>query len=90
MAQECQELAVLQYHFNRIDTSDRQKREEEEILAEVGMKAARAMAVVDGAATKLQSLFRGNRDRVEYQKAKKKAKKRGKKKGKKGKKGKKR
>lgn len=89
MAQECQELAVLQFHFNRIDTSDRYKQEEEEILKEVEMKVARAMAVVDGAATKLQSLFRGNRDRVEFQKAKKK-KKKGKKRGKSGKKGKKR
>lgn len=83
MAEEREELAVLQEHFDRVDASGRQRWAEEETLATVRAKVARAMDIVDGAATKIQSVFRGGRDRVEYQKAKKKAKKGGKK-GKKG------
>ncbi|CAM9609009.1 unnamed protein product [Ectocarpus sp. 12 AP-2014] len=85
MEEERQELAVLQDHFDRVDASGRQQWAEEETLAVVRGKVARAMAIVDGAATKIQAMFRGGRDRAEYQKAKKKAKKGGKK-GKKGKK----
>lgn len=85
MEEEREELAILQDHFDRVDASGRQQAAEEETLAIVRAKVAKAMGVVDGAATKIQSLFRGGRDRVEYQKAKKKAKKGGKK-GKKGKK----
>eukprot|EP00752_Nemacystus_decipiens_P005348 g4849.t1 len=84
MQEEREELAILQDHFDRVDASGRQQAAEEETLAAVRSKVAKAMGVVDGAATKIQSLFRGGRDRVEYQKAKKKAKKGGKK-GKKGK-----
>lgn len=87
MEEEREELAILQDHFDRVDASGRQRDAEEETLAVVRAKVAKAMGVVDGAATLIQSLFRGGRDRVEYQKAKKKAKKGGK--GKKGKKGKK-
>lgn len=86
MEEEREELAVLQDHFDRVDASGRQQWAEEETLAVVREKVARAMGVVDGAATIIQSLFRGGRDRVEYQKAKKKAKKGGKKGGKKKKK----
>lgn len=85
MEEERQELAILQDHFDRVDASGRQQWAEEETLAVVRGKVERAMAIVDGAATKIQAMFRGGRDRAEYQKAKKKAKKGGKK-GKKGKK----
>ena len=85
MEEERDELAILQDHFDRVDASGRQQAAEEETLAVVRSKVEKAMGVVDGAATKIQSLLRGGRDRVEYQKAKKKAKKGGKK-GKKGKK----
>ncbi|CAN0374023.1 unnamed protein product [Pylaiella littoralis] len=87
MKEEREELAILQDHFDRVDASGRQRNAEEETLAVVRAKVAKAMSVVDGAATLIQSLFRGGRDRAEYQKAKKKAKKGAK--GKKGKKGKK-
>lgn len=86
MEDERKELAALQDHFDRVDASGRQQWAEEETLAAVRGKVAKAMAVVDGAATKIQSTFRGGRDRAEYQKAKKKAKKGGKKGGKKKKK----
>ncbi|CAM9858011.1 unnamed protein product, partial [Laminaria digitata] len=89
MEEERQELAILQEHFDRVDASGRLQWAEEETLAVVREKVARAMFVVDGAATTIQSLFRGGRDRVEYLKAKKKAKKGGKKGKKGGKKGKK-
>lgn len=88
MEEEREELAVLQEHFDRVDASGRLQWAEEETLANVRDKVARAMNVVDGAATTIQSLFRGGRDRVEFLKAKKKAKKGGKK-GKGGKKAKK-
>lgn len=81
MAEERVELADLEDHFDRVDASGRQQWAEEETLAAVRAKVATAMSVVDGAATKIQSLFRGGRDRAEFQKAKKKAKKSGKGKG---------
>lgn len=86
MREEREQLKILQDHFDRVDASGRQQWAEEETLAGVREKVARAMGVVDGAATIIQSLFRGGRDRAEYLKAKKKAKKGGKKGGKKGKK----
>ncbi len=88
MEAEREELAILQDHFDRVDASGRQRAAEEATLATVRAKVAKAMGIVDGAATMIQSVFRGRRDRAEYQKAKKKAKKGGKKGGKKGKKGK--
>ena len=89
MEEEREELAILQEHFDRVDANGRLQWAEEDTLAIVREKVARAMLVVDGAATTIQSLFRGGRDRVEYLKAKKKAKKGGKKGKKAGNKGKK-
>ncbi|CAN0120418.1 unnamed protein product, partial [Scytosiphon promiscuus] len=66
MEQEREELAALQDHFDRVDASGRQQWAEEETLAAVRGKVAKAMNVVDGAATKIQSMFRGGRDRAEY------------------------
>lgn len=89
MAEEREALASLKDHFDRVDASGRQQWAEEETLACVKAKVERAMSVINGAATSIQALFRGRRDRAEFQKAKKKAKKGGKGKKKGGKKGKK-
>lgn len=89
MVEEREELAVLKEHFDRVDASARQQWAEEERIAAAREKEADAIRVVDGAATRIQSAFRGARARAEFQKAKKKGKKGGKGKGGKGKGGKK-
>lgn len=81
MSEEQAEFAVLKEHFDRVDASARQQWMEEEALAVVREKVELAMRVIDGAATKVQSLFRGRRARAEFLKSRKKSKKGGKGKG---------
>ncbi|CAM9316669.1 unnamed protein product [Choristocarpus tenellus] len=88
MDEERKDLAELTLHFDRVNANSHQRDTEEALLDAVQKRVAKAMGVLNSAVTSIQSAYRGNVQRAEYQKLKKKAKKGGKKGAKKGKKGK--
>jgi len=84
MAEEGEELRVLEEYFAKIDANNKTKENEERVLAEFKRRVAAAKEVLDRAAVMVQKVARGRKTRAEQKAAGGKKKKKGKK-GKKGK-----
>jgi hypothetical protein len=81
---EYNDFLVLKEHFDKIDADISRYNEEEYIISCVSKRAAFGNLIINNAATRIQKIFRGKRDREIVNKMKAKMKK-----GKKGKKSKK-